>query len=635
MRTLPLALAAVAAAAPAFFAPVAHGDVVTSYWVGTGTFEVRVSHMPDLDQRRSGLSNSGSNHCVPTSTMNLFAYAANHGYSWVDPGSGNWQSNTLHSAGTAAILQMGQFMNTSGTNGTNGTGTWSGLVSWSLVHSGNQICAIRRSKSSSYTPTVAKMAQLAAQGWMMSFAYGRYDVVGSVGSTPWVSRDGGHAVTMTWTRRNSSEYFLRYRDPSNSSSISTQSTFENKVVYPVALQVYFGGADFRTMNAIAYPSSDGKIRIIDSYWGIRPNYGYRFTNPSSLQGATGGSLQLMDPTPFAGSVNNALPSINFSNFVTIEDIAFHPEMADALVLSRSIFVGQPTLLRRVDLLTGGLTTMPDAPENIKQICPSREGFIYGFEEGGKVYKLNGETGGIEVANSSTPFPAAICFDDTSDTMRLLSITERRIASYDKNLSQVQNLIVPTSIPMSGDGSVRVDPTTGRSWFKTDASALLYNYVPGIAGGSGISTITLPTLPGGLRNFQFGDGGELYIMGESIMKVLRRSATSGNWFEDTASPFNNTPGGSRMMMFTSSTNDDPAVHDTPEWDNIPTPELLDIGDVRPDCDADFTGDDIVNGADLGFMLSRWGSADGIADLNQDGIVNGADLGMLLTEWGNCL
>ena len=53
-----------------------------------------------------------------------------------------------------------------------------------------------------------------------------------------------------------------------------------------------------------------------------------------------------------------------------------------------------------------------------------------------------------------------------------------------------------------------------------------------------------------------------------------------------------------------------------------------GDVAT---PDLNGDGVVNGADLGLMLSQWGLP-GNADLNADGIVNGADLGMLLAAWG---
>jgi hypothetical protein len=47
--------------------------------------------------------------------------------------------------------------------------------------------------------------------------------------------------------------------------------------------------------------------------------------------------------------------------------------------------------------------------------------------------------------------------------------------------------------------------------------------------------------------------------------------------------------------------------------------------------DLNGDYNVNGADLGMLLSQWGTA-GAADFDGSGQVNGADLGSLLANWG---
>jgi len=53
-------------------------------------------------------------------------------------------------------------------------------------------------------------------------------------------------------------------------------------------------------------------------------------------------------------------------------------------------------------------------------------------------------------------------------------------------------------------------------------------------------------------------------------------------------------------------------------------------------ADLNGDGVVDGADLGILLSNWGTPKGAknlkADLNADGVVDGADLGILLSAWG---
>lgn len=61
---------------------------------------------------------------------------------------------------------------------------------------------------------------------------------------------------------------------------------------------------------------------------------------------------------------------------------------------------------------------------------------------------------------------------------------------------------------------------------------------------------------------------------------------------------------------------------------------DCADCEPGSPADLNGDGLVNGADLGLMLSSWGPCSGDpcpADLNGDGAVGGADLGLLLVDF----
>lgn len=51
---------------------------------------------------------------------------------------------------------------------------------------------------------------------------------------------------------------------------------------------------------------------------------------------------------------------------------------------------------------------------------------------------------------------------------------------------------------------------------------------------------------------------------------------------------------------------------------------------PPVPGDLNGDGVVNGADLGILLTGWGT-NGAGDFNGDGLVDGADLGILLTSW----
>jgi hypothetical protein len=76
-------------------------------------------------------------------------------------------------------------------------------------------------------------------------------------------------------------------------------------------------------------------------------------------------------------------------------------------------------------------------------------------------------------------------------------------------------------------------------------------------------------------------------------------------------------------------------------NLPRPNVAgrwtDLGgNTICDCVGDLNVDGVVNGADLGLMLSSWGPCGTSCpyDLNTDGQINGADLGLVLSAWGAC-
>jgi hypothetical protein len=71
------------------------------------------------------------------------------------------------------------------------------------------------------------------------------------------------------------------------------------------------------------------------------------------------------------------------------------------------------------------------------------------------------------------------------------------------------------------------------------------------------------------------------------------------------------------------------------------DLLDVnGDSIPDacqCLGDISGDGVVNGVDLAFVLSLWGTSGGgtgASDVTGDGVVDGMDLSVVLGGWGPC-
>jgi hypothetical protein len=72
------------------------------------------------------------------------------------------------------------------------------------------------------------------------------------------------------------------------------------------------------------------------------------------------------------------------------------------------------------------------------------------------------------------------------------------------------------------------------------------------------------------------------------------------------------------------------------DNVVGPYLIEGSATVCDCEADLSGNGQVDAADLGILLSVWGTSpsDGQGDLTHDGFVSAADLSALLTKWGPC-
>lgn len=183
----------------------AHADWISQLYVNKNLYDVAVSGMPDLDQRRSsapgltGLPGDGGMHCVPTSAINVLAYAAAHGFPFLPPGVANWQSDANYEDATQAILQMGVWMGTQPggmpNEGTNAQGAMAGYQAW--LSSYPLFTVTGHFSKDNYAPRVEHMAKAMANGALVAFTYGRYEQVGSYLGLPLMVRDGGHCITLT------------------------------------------------------------------------------------------------------------------------------------------------------------------------------------------------------------------------------------------------------------------------------------------------------------------------------------------------------------------------------------------------------------------------------------------------------
>ena len=125
-----------------------------------------------------------------------------------------------------------------------------------------------------------------------------------------------------------------------------------------------------------------------------------------------------------------------------------------------------------------------------------------------------------------------------------------------------------------------------------------------------------------------------------MPVLMSNNGGSTWTQVelvTASPGSWTEKQYRIAQFMTPTS---AMRLRFQARDLDTGSLVEAGvddlrvfgfDCTPARPADINGDGVVNGTDLTFILSQWGSA-GSADVNSDGTVDGADLTLVLSDWG---
>jgi hypothetical protein len=117
-------------------------DVVSAIYAGPSAFDYKITNMPDFDQRRSpkvgtpGLPGGGNMYCVPSSTLNMLAYVAKHGYPAVPPGNLIWQLPLTYNTATAELDDLGDLMGTTVLGGTNAEGAFDGTTDYLGGHTG-------------------------------------------------------------------------------------------------------------------------------------------------------------------------------------------------------------------------------------------------------------------------------------------------------------------------------------------------------------------------------------------------------------------------------------------------------------------------------------------------------------------
>ncbi|MBL9147403.1 MAG: hypothetical protein JNM94_01785 [Phycisphaerae bacterium] len=651
---------------------LAVANVGASVWNGPSDFFHSRTGVPDMDQRRAGLPGGGNCHCVPTSYVNLLIYIANHGYPQVTPGVGDYTGYDHYAEVTGILDDLGEAAGLSpggddpndpdcnDENGDGGDGECGSLpcgskmsnifpASQDFGYFGNAeddlVFTAKWLTPGAPASSHSALAQMAFDGAVMQVSYGRYEIAGTIDGFPAWLRKGGHAVTMNAIFRDGNERTISVRDPAqDDGDIFGPSPWVTKVydITEVSLLVTADDpADGPTDNwawtvlpAIDEPQEDGKKRLIDSYFAIRPKTGYfwkdnQFIGDLPLSVGFGGYL----PTHQQG----CSPAGDLGCF-EIQDL-----MSDVHIAEHGVgwfAIGKPSgsapsQLLKIDPVAKTKTSL--GATSATRLALNRLDDLYTLSESPPILERRDVTGAVKTTVSIAGLPAALACDDTKDTVLVVVPNSSGIGGsvrvYPRSLSVPTVLTFPTLLPIGTKLRVAVNPKDGHLWIASESNDTVREFkLPRTGGGTLVPLTTLSGF-GNLTSVDFDDSGRMYLVETGGVKVFEKNAT-GAWVPGDAGAFNGIDVGNVVRVARSRSNFDPAIHSKPGWDNITPADLEPLGTSVPDCLGDLNGDGVVDGADLALVLGAWGNGAGLADIDENGIVDGADLAIVLGSWGDC-
>jgi hypothetical protein len=566
-------------------ASLAHAEVEVAVYFDSNLFAYDISQMTDLDQRRDeapgllGLPGNGNMFCVPTSSMNMMMYAANHGFPSVAPGPGNYQLGANYNFCTQNIAAMGMLMNTTAADGTNGAGFFNGTKSWLNQSMPGIFTVTSQSANGNFGCTLKYAAKAAIHGSLVSLAYGRYAVVGIWGSVPILDRDGGHIVTLGRASAIDGVLSAGLRDPANpdDGNLTSQSWFGNREVTVENQVVQLGNtvSTLKLMSAIDYDPAKEKNAYLDGYVGFKPKFGLTWA-PDVPSKTT--AIHTLSVASFVGSLAPSQQSITIEGLVIDSIVGPDQTSIVALVAPKN---GGPTELVEVDLLDEGnkkYITVPGATS----IHTSRNRWVYTAAPNSiTMFDLDDE---LVETTAIPPFPVSgICYDDKTDELILLGSDVKKIARWKDGLGANPTILdLPQGLTIGGRSTITIDPTTGDILFATEKSPSMIRVVDNGTSNPVVTTIDLPGIPFP-DTLDVDDIGHLFaVASERVYELALNS--QGDWKVVSGAPFENWPSYADFRVTKSRTNYDPATMSGPKYRNLNESELggLIDGPFVPDC-----------------------------------------------------
>ncbi len=638
------------AAAMSLGAQRGEANVYGSY-SGNSNFYWRVTGMHDLDQRRSpggapgfprpGLPNNGAMYCAPTSTLNVACYVAAHGYPFIAPGLGNWQSsgNVTYNPITSNIALLGSLMGTDPSTpngGTGGTGNYLGNFVW---FNDFYFDVVRKSRADFYSPTVNEIGIMGLQGGLTHFAYGRWDYhVSGAGNLILDSREGGHVCTANRVDVSGSNITFKYRDPADSSADDGQSPFTNKVLYPTNRVFYRNGLPV-LMTDLNVNASDGLKRLIDSTTTIFPQYGL-----TNLSGEDGGaqSLRVIIPQPLRPLVGVQTKTFAIPSTIgPILDVAVSPDRLHYLFLADDFQgdgFGFTSGLFRVDPFTGDVTRLMGVT-NPRRMAFSRFPNELFIGETRTLHRVDLSTSPPTIVQQHTVAAGlaidALAYHNRSDEVYVLSGFDDQILRYQRTQIGVEPPVIE-NLPagaqfLGGQMHMTIDIDGFGVMLGCTTSTTVARVTRVTDSISFNSSFAVPTPPRGLH---LDNTGQAVVLGDGSVRTYRlgQGPTGAPQWTEQTTPWTGVAVGS-ILNLTRSVSDDTQEHNGPGYQNLEEAQIVG-GEVSPECVGDANQDDFVDFLDLNIVLSEYGG-EGMwleGDVDDDGFVGFTDLNHVLSAYG---